>query len=197
MQPRPRIDPRWPLVALLATRAMLLLVMLTALTLREHATRHVTATSAPPPAPAEPSWLLQPEPPAALRTPPPPPATWTLPSPDLVRSWCKRAADAAEAAELDALRARRSAAALVPEVTGSPASYHLAQDARRGAEAVAATAARALAAALIARSGYSTGLHDWSRWAAEEAERERRRAARGLWDVQQLAFEARLRLHER
>lgn len=189
MQRRPRIDPRWPLVALLATRAVILVFLLTCLSLRER----VSAPTPPPADPARPSWLVEPPPaPAPVLAP-----SWTLPAPDLVEDWCRRAAAAAEAAEYDAARARRMTAALVPEVAGNPASYRLAQEAHRGAEAVAATAARALAAALIARSGYSTGLHDWSRWAAEEAELERQRAARGLWDVQQLAFEARLRLHQR
>jgi hypothetical protein len=191
MQRRPQIDPRWPLVALLATRAVILLVFLTCLTLREQAAARLEAPLPASP-PATDSWLSEPSPPTATIVLP----TWDLPSPGLVESWCRRAAQAAEAAEYDAARARRMAAALVPEVAGSPASYRLAQEAHRGAEAVAATSARALAAALIARSGYSTGLHDWSRWAAEEAELERQRAARGLWDVQQLAFEARLRLHD-
>lgn len=185
MRRRPRIDPRWTLVALLATRAVVLLVFLTGLSLREQAT-----FSPPDERPPARSWLSSPPEP---RLPAP---TWELPAPTLVEAWCRRAAAAAEAAEADTARARRIAAGLLPEVALDREAFRLAEEAHRSAEAVAATAARALAAALIARSGYSTGLHDWSRWAADEAELERTRAARGLWDVQQLAFEARLRVHQ-
>lgn len=117
------------------------------------------------------------------------------------RPLARQATEAAEAAEAASRRCRRLTRDLrllrLAHPSLDPTLHRHEALAHRKSGAVAAAAARAFGSALVARSGESSGLPAWSRWANNEAQVELNRALHGEIEVRLLLMEARALLEAR